>query len=457
MPQADPGTASEPPADATISARNGLLVGGAAALSAATAFVVLTLAVRTLGTPGSADFQIFWAALFTCFGVLTGLSTETTRSVAAAVDTGRHRGPRVVLFGLVTGLVLAAVLAATMPLWRGGLTTTSATSTADTRTTAWALVVGVAAFAMHSVLTGSLAGTRRWAVYSATISAESLMRFGLAVVVLAVGASVGGLALGSACAAATWMVVLAVSRSARRAIVVRADVPAVPFVRRMLATFLAQGSSALLVVGFPLLMGATTSNSVMAASGALMYAMTLTRAPLLVPLNAYQGVAVTHFVRHRDEGLRAALPALRLIALVGLVGAALAALVGPWLFEVVSRGEHVSGPVLAGLTVGAAMIAVLTLTGALCQALDLHRWYLAGWLTATGAATALLLLPGSVETRVVVSLVGGPLVGIAVHLVGLRRRPSPASDAPDASAPITPSNPTNPSAPIAPTAPEPPR
>ncbi|MFZ0719066.1 MAG: hypothetical protein WAN02_33435, partial [Mycobacterium sp.] len=44
-----------------------------------------------------------------------------------------------------------------------------------------------------------------------------------------------------------------------------------------------------------------------------------------------------------------------------------------------------------------------------------------GWVCATVAAGLLLLLPLPLESRTVVALLCGPLVGIGVHLAGLAR------------------------------------
>ncbi|MCB1292934.1 MAG: hypothetical protein KDB45_15700, partial [Mycobacterium sp.] len=107
----------------------------------------------------------------------------------------------------------------------------------------------------------------------------------------------------------------------------------------------------------------------------------------------------------------------------GAAGITLAALTGPWLLRV-GFGEQyrASGALLAWLTAGAVVIAVLTITGAAAVAAALHRAYSLGWVCATVAAAALLLLPLALETRTVVALVCGPLVGIAVHLAALRER-----------------------------------
>jgi hypothetical protein len=87
-----------------------------------------------------------------------------------------------------------------------------------------------------------------------------------------------------------------------------------------------------------------------------------------------------------------------------------------------------NGALLAWLTGAAVAIALLTLTGAATVAAALHRAYSLGWIGATVASTLLLLLPLELETRTVVALLCGPLVGITVHLVTLRmvRQAGPA-------------------------------
>ncbi|MGH3638312.1 MAG: hypothetical protein ACRDUX_04700, partial [Mycobacterium sp.] len=55
----------------------------------------------------------------------------------------------------------------------------------------------------------------------------------------------------------------------------------------------------------------------------------------------------------------------------------------------------------------------------------LHRAYAVGWIGATLASTLLLLLPWELETRTIVALLCGPMVGIAVHVVALARVPAP--------------------------------
>ena len=175
-------------------------------------------------------------------------------------------------------------------------------------------------------------------------------------------------------------------------------------------------------MGFPVLLKAT-SGDLGAAGGVVILAVTLTRAPLLVPLTAMQGNLIAHFVDARTHRLRAVAQAVAVLAAVGAAGIAMAAVTGPWLLRVAFGEQYrASGALLAWLTAGAVVIAVLTVTGAATVAAALHRAYSVGWVCATVAAAALLLLPLALETRTVVALVCGPLVGIAVHLAALRER-----------------------------------
>jgi O-antigen/teichoic acid export membrane protein len=167
-----------------------------------------------------------------------------------------------------------------------------------------------------------------------------------------------------------------------------------------------------------------TSGDLGARGGVVILAVTLTRAPLLVPLTAMQGNLIAHFVDKRAERLRALLAPAAVVTTIGLVGVAAAGVCGPWLLRTGFGAEYrADGALLAWLTAAAVAIALLTLTGAAAVAAALHRAYSLGWVSATVAATLLLTLPLSLQTRTVVALLCGPLLGIAVHLGALARTP----------------------------------
>lgn len=393
-------------------------VGLASLVAAAAGYLVLLVAARVLTPAENADFLAFWGLLFFCFGVLGGLQNETTRAVHVALATpggAPARGPRVLRTGLLVGAVLAVALLATAPLWGGAVLGPRP----------WPLVavvaVSVVAFAGHAAVAGALAGSGAWSTYARLVGTESVVRLALTGIAAAVGLATVGMAAGAGFAAATWLGFAAAPavRTARR---LRVGVPGMAFAGATVQAMAGTAASAALVVGFPVLLRVTTPADAYALAAPLLMAVQLTRAPLLIPLNAYQGVAITHFLAHRDRGARPLLQIAAVVLAVGAVGAGAAALVGPWLMAAVLGPDYrVPGAVLAGLTASACALALLTLTGAAVLALGRHRAYAAGWLVATAVSAALLLAPWSLEVRAVVSLAAGPLVGVVVHAVAVRR------------------------------------
>jgi O-antigen/teichoic acid export membrane protein len=174
-------------------------------------------------------------------------------------------------------------------------------------------------------------------------------------------------------------------------------------------------------MGFPVLLK-LTSDHLGAEGGVIILAVTLTRAPLLVPLTAMQGNLIAHFVDERSDRIRALGKPAAIIGGIGAVGVVAAAAVGPWLLRVAFGPQYQAGGALLGWLTGAAVaIALLTLTGAATVAAALHRAYSLGWVGATVASGLLLLLPLPLPTRTVLALLCGPLAGIAVHLLALAR------------------------------------
>ena len=402
--------APDPPAG---SARSLLPVLAAAGISGIAGYVVLVLAARALDPADAAQFLVFWSVLFAVFGVLIGVTTETTRAVFAA-RASEAATTRIVPVTLGLGTVVVVVVGVTSPVWGPhqlgegwpGLVA--------------AILVGVGLFVVHCTLGGVAAGRADWPTYSTLVSLESLMRLALCGVAVVLGTHVLGLAGAVAGACGTWILLSAVSRRQRQLWGARTDATPRGFLRRLITSCTASGVSALLLVGYPMLVKATTPDAVFDGAAPIILAISLCRAPLLVPLGAYQNVVVTRVATH---GLRALVPVSVGIAGLTLVGAAAAWPVGPWVLRLVNPAYHVDGAVFTGLVVGAGLVAALTVSGAAAVALDHHTVYLVGWIAATLAAFAVLLTPWSLEPRVVVSLLVGPVVGVAVHL-GLGRRGS---------------------------------
>jgi O-antigen/teichoic acid export membrane protein len=418
--QADAGPAPTPAAGESIGARGATGVGIASLVAAVSGIVVLFIAAHTLTKAQNAEFLSFWGLIFFLFGTFGGLQNEATRTVHVALhrpsSSGPARGPRVVPAGLALGAAVAAVLLATARLWAPG-----------TLGTRWVpltavVVAGVVAFAGHSAVAGALAGSGRWSTYSRLVGAEATVRLLLVAAVAVAGARTVGLEAASAGAAGTWLILAVVLRPLRQAFAVRADDTHRLFASRTAQAMLATAASSAFVVGFPVLLRITTPADAFAAAAPLILAVQLTRAPLLMPLVAYQGVAITYFLAHRDQGARALLRLGAVILAVGIAGGGLAALIGPWLLSVFGGPGYDAAPLmLATLTFAASLLALLTLTGIAVLSVGAHRAYALGWLAATAVGIGILLLPATIDARVAASLLTGPVVGVAIHVAAISR------------------------------------
>ena len=239
-----------------------------------------------------------------------------------------------------------------------------------------------------------------------------------------VGWGLGGYLWATVAGSIAWLVLLLVSPTSRSAARLPTPGTMLTFLRGASHSIAAAGASAILIMGFPVLLKATSAD-LGAAGGVVILAVTLTRAPLLVPLTAMQGNLIAHFVDQRNRPLRSLVAPVALLAVLGTAAVLVAGLLGPWLLRTAFGPDYqAGGGLLAWFTAAAVMIALLTLTGAATVAAARHRAYAAGWIGATLASTLLLLLPLSLDTRTVVALLCGPLVGIAVHVVALTRVPA---------------------------------
>ena len=392
-------------------------VGVATAISALCGYAVLYLAARDLDPAGFSVFGVFWGAFGLVGGAAYGLLQEATREVRTAGYVEMVEGPRThpMRVGTGLGVVAAIVMAASAPLWAPHVFSESRPLSVIL------LSAGLAGFCVHATLLGLLAGLGNWGQYGGLMVTDAVMRVVVAVATFLLGWGLVGFLWATVAGAVGWLLVLTVSPSARVAARVRTPGGTATFLRGAAHSIAAAGASAVLVMGFPVLLKAT-SGELGAAGGVVILAVTLTRAPLLVPLPAMQGNLIAHFVDHRGHRLKSLIsPALVVLAL-GTVGVLAAWLVGPWLIRVAFGAEYTPpGSLLAWLTAGAVAIALLTLTGAATVAAAQHRAYSIGWVGATVASAALLSLPLDLEDRTVVALLCGPVVGIAVHLAALAR------------------------------------
>ncbi|MFT4043974.1 MAG: polysaccharide biosynthesis protein [Gordonia sp. (in: high G+C Gram-positive bacteria)] len=408
----------------------------ATVVSAASGYLVLLLAARHLGAAGYAVFAVFWAAYGLVSGAQNGQLQETTRAVRAAADTSAH-GARPLGINVGIGAAMAGVITITAPLW------SSAVFDAHRGVSVLLLAVGVASFSVYAQLSGALSGSARWTPFALLLGIDAVTRLVATVLAVTLDMGVAAFLVMTVIGSVSWCLLLAFSASARTAIGLRGDVPAPRLGVNTLTAMAAALASAVVVMGFPVLINATArAGDDHRTLGAIILAVTLTRAPLLVPLNSFQGFLISRFVSasvassnsvanrpvaspavsiQRTVIRSLAIP-LTVVAAVGTCGALAAWAIGGWLVTHVFGSDYaLPGASLAWFTVGATALGALTVTGAATIALGAHRWYAAGWWLTALSCALLLTVPIAAPDRVSLSLVAGPLVGAGIHLIGLLR------------------------------------
>ncbi len=397
---------------------SGVLV--ASAVSAVASLLITVIAARALPDPaGYAEFLVFWAMYFGIIGVIAGTQSESTRAVSAAslLPAEQRTGARVMHAAWLLGTLAAATVTATAPWWRPTFLPDSSW---------WVVAVvglGVLFSAGHFTMVGSLTGLKHWGSYAWLFGGEGAARL---ILVCALGLGMAGQLLGMQAATAlpalVWLVFAFGTGPGRAAHAARADVGIRRLLRNSLLAMASSASWAALVTGYPALLRVTGAGEDPALLAGTILGITLTRAPIMIPLQALQGVAINQFTRSRGRNLAILFKPMAAVAIIGLVGAGLATLIGPWLVEVFYGAQYaVSGWTLGLLTLAAVGMASLVLTGAATLGISAHGAYTAGWFLAAVSAFAVSLLPLGLPVRAIVALFTGPAVGLTVHLTRLVR------------------------------------
>lgn len=432
---ADARDTAETQPSGTVNRYQSLALLGSSVLAAASTLVVTMIAQRALTGSELTEFLLFWSALFTVTGIITGLQPEITRAVGtarthAAADgvasdgTPAPQGARVVTVAAALGAVAGAMVLGSSPLWAGQQIPHSAAVGVTV------MAVGVFLYALQATISGVAAGEDRWYLFATVGGLESAGRLLLMLAVALLIPSLAGLEVATVIPMGLWLILALVTFSGRRLWVARADVPAGRLMVNILWSFLSSAAAAMLMMGFPNVLKASgAAESEPVVLGTLILAISITRSPIMIPLQAFQGVAVSAFLKQRHRPVAAFIKPAAAVVAVGAVGALAAYLVGPLLFRLIyppaAGAESAYEAAASGLSLGAlvfasALLALMTLSGNMALAVNQHRIYLAGWVVAAVVTLGLaFLLPAPLVPRAVVALAVGPVCGFVVHMVGV--------------------------------------
>ena len=429
----------------TVTRYQSLALLGSSLLAAVSTLLVTMIAQRALNGSELTEFLLFWAALFTVTGIITGIQPEITRAVgtartravadralanraasggAASAEGSAPQGARVVTVTAALGAIAGALVLVSSPLWAGQQIPHSAAVGVTV------MAVGVFLYALQATMSGVTAGEDRWYLFAAVGGLESAGRLILMLAAALMIPSLAGLEVATVVPMGLWLILALVTVSGRRLWVARADVPARRLTTNILWSFLSSAAAAVLMMGFPNVLKASgAAESEPVVLGTLILAISITRSPIMIPLQAFQGVAVSAFLKQRHRPVAAFIKPAAAVVAVGAVGALAAYLVGPLLFRLIyppaAGAESAYEAAASGITLGAlvfasALLALMTLSGNMALAVNQHRIYLAGWVVAAAVTLGLaFLIPAPLVPRAIVALAVGPVCGFVVHMLGV--------------------------------------
>ncbi|WP_187976719.1 hypothetical protein [Mycetocola sp. JXN-3] len=386
----------------------------ATAIAGGTGYIIQLILIGSNDHEQMLRITAFWSTLYLVVAGLSGIQQEVGRAthpVPRTASTGALR------FTLLAAGAIAAILALSGLLWAPQL------FPAGPWTALSAMIVGAVGYVAVAVLCGVLYGIEFWRAVAGMMIIDALLRLVLVVPVTLWTDSV---------ALTEWAVVLPfplsvvlywpfIRHRVRGSFTLDVRLPRLSWnVSRTVVATIATG---VLVSGFPLVFQATSQHDSIAERATVVALVTLTRAPIVIPLMSLQSFLISRFRGNEHTGLL-------IVKLIGAVAAGsvvlglLAAWIGPWILGLSFFGgkyEGVSGVLVAAVVITAGATAALCVTGSAVLARGLHTAYVAGWVVSAISLILILVLPLPVDVRAVTALGVAPLLGLAVHAVTLFR------------------------------------
>jgi hypothetical protein len=403
-----------------------VLILGATVISGATGYLVTFLVAANVGAAQYATFAVFWSALYFVIGATGGVQQEISRATSAGTAPGPRDAARLARFGIVLAASMLIVLAGTSPFWSGAL---FGTGGAGGSGLALALAVGVAGYALVAVLVGAFYGSSAWYPIAVMIALDGVVRLVGVSAALAADADVTVLGWAVVVPFPIAIAVVFPLTASRLRRSVTLDVAPGRLAWNSARTAVAAAATAALISGFPAMLSATSGGSNAAELAPVILALTLTRAPVVIPLLSLQSYLIVDFGTRASGLLRRVLLIEAVLAATALALAAVAAAAGPWVVVAIFGAEYdLDGWMFGVIVASSALVAGMCVTGPALISRSLHSANVLGWGAAAVVTLVCLVLPLDLNGRVAVALVVGPVVGLITHgfALGAALRPTPA-------------------------------
>ncbi|GGO18314.1 lipopolysaccharide biosynthesis protein [Micromonospora parathelypteridis] len=396
-------------------------VGAGLALLGLASYVHLAVAGHSLTEADYNSLSVLWSIVFTLgIGLFMPVEQEVARLVAARHSQGLSPGPVLARGAALAAGLLAAVVALIIAA-RGPL----ADRLFDGDGTMVAVLIGaLAGLAIAHTTRGILSGLQLFPWYGTQLGIDGGLRIAL-VAVLGLNGVTNPVWYGAVLVVAPVAGAILTAPPVLRAIGGGAPVAWATLLRGLglltVSSLLSQ-----VVVNIGVINVKVLDPSDAATAGALLSALVLVRIPLFVfaslQASLLPGLATTASTGDLAGFHNLLRRALGIVSALGLTGAVLAVLLGPWLVQALFDAPGLGHADFAWLAVATLAYLWAMVLGQALLALDRHRAQALAWAIGVAALVVATLAPVSTALRVELGYAIGSVVVAVVMAVLLRTR-----------------------------------
>lgn len=377
-------------------------------------YAITWFVYKEIGPSQYAQFAVFWSALYLLIGAFSGIQQEITRASSRRVHLETPQSiflSRFAAFATLGISIFVLVLAAIFSHQIFGETQ---------RGFVIPLSIGVGAYVATAIISGALYGLSKWKILASMMVIDAFFRL----------ATVGWGALsGTSTEILAWLVVapfvatplllfILLTRTLRGK--VQLDSNYRTLARNSFATVGASFLTAMVVSGFPMLLGVFSVGSPSELLGEVIYVITLTRAPLVVAVAALQSLLIMRFKPQNNSSLKFVVVVQVLVIAATIFLGFIVYWFGIALFEIVTGGPlTVSVMFLITVVISSGLLAMMTVFGAALLARGNHAAYVMGWFIVAAFTVIALNFSGGLIERASYALVLAPALGILTQLLFL--------------------------------------